>query len=170
MTDWLCSHGTGMVAHSLSRAATVAANMALMRIWCPSGDAFSVEKLSRAIKAEPNLSQEQLHRLREATKRDKATRDSISVLTQWRSKRIAHRVSDYIAEQEPIAGRAAQADFDRVVDHSLKILGVLRETLPAAQLPDLERMKQDWSRQAQEFWRMLQPPIPPSFVKEVLGR
>jgi hypothetical protein len=159
-----------MVAYSLCRSATVAANMALMRIWYPSGNAFSIEKLSMAIDAEPDLSQDQLHKLRKVMKRDRATRDSIVTLTAWRSRRIAHRESDYIAGQEPITVRATQADFDRLVDHSLKILGALREVLPEAQILDLERMRQDWSEQAQEFWRMLHPGISPSFIKEVLGR
>ncbi len=170
LADWLCSHGTGMVANSLCRAATVAANMALMRIWYPSGSAFSVERLSRAIETEPNLSLEQLHKLRKAMKRDKATRSSIKALTNWRSKRIAHRVSDYIGEQEPIAGRATQVDFDRLVDHSLAILCALRELLPEAGIPDLECMKQNWNKQDHEFWRMLQPLIPPDSAKGILGR
>jgi len=159
-----------MVAYSLCGAATVAANMALMRIWYGSGNAFSVERLSNAIATEPNFSLEQPHKLREAMKRDKATRSSIEALVKWRSKRIAHRVSDYIAGQQPVADRATQADFDRVVGHSLNMLNALREALPEAQLPDLQRMKQDWSKQAQELWRMLQPPTSTPSIKEMLGR
>jgi hypothetical protein len=165
MADWLSGCGAGMVAESLRRAATVAANMALMRIWAPSKGAFRFEKLNSAFGKAATLSQQQVSNVRAALKEDPETTAAIKKLTRWRNKRIAHRESSYIMAGVPDGGWATQEEFDRVVDHSLAILRALRKLLPKAAIPELECMKQNWSKQAQEFWRMLQPLIPPNSAK-----
>jgi hypothetical protein len=151
LREWLRTDPEGMIGYSLCRNATVAACMALLRIWYPSGDSFSIAKLSVALNRAFPADDPALASLRALLKRDNKFEESLASLVRWRNKRIAHRVSLAIAAERPEDRRAMQSDFDRVLERSLEVVDALRTALPNLELPDLKRARDRWRQNAHAF-------------------
>lgn len=167
LADWLASDLVRRVGLVHCRASSVAAVLALMRIWYPSRGSFSIDKIRREV-GKPEVKEALIKRsdlqgqmensfprLCEFLKVDATLFVAINTLKQYRNKRLAHRISEAISAETAEDRKASLQDFDLLLERSLDIFESLAMLFPELPLHDMRLEREKWQRDAKIYWQIV---------------